>query len=169
MPGIAARIKHEIAEVLPATIFFLVAFNLLAATKALFLLEHGIRITNFVGATIGALLVAKVILIADKIPFINRYPDKPLIFNTVWKTAIYIVATFIVRVIEHLIPSILDEGGIGAAWNHMLEAVVWPRFFAIYLWLCLLFFTFAALRELGRQVGRERVLEMFFGPAPIAD
>lgn len=37
------------------------------------------------GATAAALLVATIVLIADKFPFVNRFPDKPLMYNVVWK------------------------------------------------------------------------------------
>ena len=36
----------------------------------------------------AALLVAKVVLITDALPFVNRFPEKPLIYNVVWKTAL---------------------------------------------------------------------------------
>ncbi|MDX2312683.1 MAG: hypothetical protein QNL90_01305, partial [Gammaproteobacteria bacterium] len=42
--------------------------------------------------------------------------------------------------------------------------VIWPHFWAIQIWLLVLFFMFCALRELIRALGRERVRAMFIGP-----
>ena len=56
-------------------------------------------------ATVGALLIAKVVLIADKLPIINRFPEKPLIYNVVWKTVIYIGASLLLHYLEHLVPT----------------------------------------------------------------
>ena len=52
--------------------------------------QYGIEFSGFVTSAVGALIVAKVVMIQDEIPFINKYPDKPLIYNVVWKTVIYI-------------------------------------------------------------------------------
>jgi hypothetical protein len=46
-------------------------------------MEYGIRLSAVAGATIAALLVAKVVLVADMLPFINRFPEKPLTYNVV--------------------------------------------------------------------------------------
>ena len=43
-------------------------------------IQYGIRVTSFITATIAALVVAKVVLIADMIPLINRFPDRPLMY-----------------------------------------------------------------------------------------
>jgi hypothetical protein len=56
------------------------------------------------GATVGALLVAKVVLIADNLPVINRFPEKPLLYNVAWKTTIYVLAALVVHYLEHLVP-----------------------------------------------------------------
>lgn len=164
MGNIRERIRHEIREVLPPTIFFIVALNVLAVTKSLFLLEHGIRFTNFLGTTLLALVVAKVVVIVDKVGIVNRYPDKPLIYNTIWKTLIYIVATFVARVLETLFHAYQEVSTLAAAWQHMAENVIWPHFIAVLLWLSILFLTYVALRELTRSLGREKVIQMFFGP-----
>ena len=98
-------------------------------------------------------------------PFINRFPDKPLVYNVVWKTAIYVVAALIVRLLEELIPLIGEAGSVAAAFSQLLEEVVWHHFWAIQIWLLLLFTVYCSLRELGRVIGRQEVLRMFFGSA----
>lgn len=90
-------LKHEFLLVLPPTIFFLVAFTLILATQRLILRQYGIPLTGFSAAVIGALLVGKVVLIVDNLPFVNKFPDKPLLYNTLWKTFIYFTAALLVR------------------------------------------------------------------------
>ena len=163
MSKIFGIIRHEFVQVLPPTIFFFVAFNVITITKALMLREHGIDFTGFTAATVGAFLVGKVVLVADKIPMVNRFPEKPLIYNVVWKTIIYVFAVFVVRYIEHLFPFVLEFGDLITAHNHLLDKVVWPRFWSIQIWLVVLFFVYATLHELVRLIGRDQVLRMFFG------
>ena len=86
MSKVWATIKHEFYEVLPPTIFFLISFHIVLLDRALMLREYGVEASAMAGATVAALLVAKVVLIADKLPLINRFPEKPLMYNVLWKT-----------------------------------------------------------------------------------
>lgn len=164
MNSILSRVKHELGEVIPPAVFFFVAFQLIAFTRALMLEEYGIRTSTFVAATIGALIVAKVVLIVDLVPFVNQFPEKPLIYNVLWKTGIYLVAALLVRYIEHLIPFVREHGDLALANRHLLDEVVWPHFWFVQIWLLVLFFLYCTMRELIRVLGRERVRAIFFGP-----
>jgi hypothetical protein len=163
MSKITARLKHEIAVVIPPAIFFFVTFNVIAITRALMLEQYGITVPSFAAATIGALIVAKVILVVDLLPFVNRYPDKPLIYNVAWKTLIYLLAAFLVRYVEHLISFVRKHDSLLEANRHLLAEVVWPHFWAVQIWLALLLFVYCALRELTRSLGASRVHQLFFG------
>lgn len=167
MNKIFRTIRHEFIQVLPPTIFFFVAFNVISITKALMLQEYGVDFSGFATASIGALLVGKVVLVADKLPLINKFPEKPLIYNVAWKTMIYIVAVFVVRYLEHMLHFVREFGNLGVAHQHLLAEVVWPRFWSTQIWLLVLFFAYASLHEMVRLIGRDEVLRMFFGkPKP---
>ncbi|MFG0319245.1 MAG: hypothetical protein ACF8XB_18385 [Planctomycetota bacterium JB042] len=168
MSRIAARLKHEFLAVLPPTLFFFVSFQVIAFTKALMLEQYGVRVTTFVTATIAALVVGKVVLLVDLIPFVNRFPHKPLAWNVVWKTALYMLAALLVRYVEHLIDFLRDGEGLAAANRRLIDEVVWPHFWAVQIWLLVLFLVYCAVREVGRALGRERVTAMFFGAPPPA-
>ena len=81
MDGLWHWFKHEFREVLPPTIFFLISFHIVVIDRRLMLREYGLPLSSIGGATVAALLIAKVVLITDKFRFINRFPYKPLIYN----------------------------------------------------------------------------------------
>lgn len=164
MAKVVAWFKEELLKVIPIAIFFLLAFQLLALTQALMLRQYDIEAFAFMHATIGALIVAKVVLIVDMLPFLNRFPGKPLFYNVTWKTSIYVVAAFAVRYLEKLVDSWVDLGELGAANRQLLEKIVWPHFWVIQIWLFVLFFMFCSLRELVRVLGKQRVRALFLGP-----
>ena len=163
MSKVWRTITHEFFEVLPPTIFFLISFNIVLLDRALMARQYGFELSSEAGATVMALLVAKVVLIADKLPFINRFPEKPLMYNVVRKTAVYVFASLLLHYLEHLIPFWWRLGSFGAANHRLLEEIVWAHFWAIQLWLIVLILVYCATRELVRVVGRERVWHIFFG------
>ena len=164
MKTVVTWIAREFREVLPPAIFFLIAFHLLSVTRSLMLREYGLHPTAAAGATVGALLVAKVVLIADNLPLINRFPDKPLIYNVVWKTTVYVLAALVVHYLEQLVPVWWRVGNLATANDRLMEEIVWPHFWVIQLWLVVLLFMYCAIRELIRAIGPHEVKRMFFGP-----
>ena len=80
-------VKNEFLELLPPTIFFFIAIGLLMLTKRLVLKQYDIHVSDFAVVVVGALIIGKVVLIADHFSFVDKYPGKPLIYNVLWKTA----------------------------------------------------------------------------------
>jgi len=160
---ILERIMEDVRKLIPPTIFFLIAFHILALFRALMLRQYGIEMSVVAGATVGALVVAKVMLIADLLPFVNRFPQKPLAYNVVWKTLIYFVAALVVRYLEHLVPLWWHTHDLLAANRKLFEEIVWPQFWAIQLWMWVLLFAYCAVRELFRAIGADEVKRMYFG------
>jgi len=164
--SIAGKLKHEIAPLVPVTLFFFVAFQLLALTQMLILDAHGVRLWVFGGATVGALVVAKVVVIADHLKFLNRFPEHPLIYNVVWKTAVYFLASLAVRYAEHLIRAWRKTGGFVEANRELADLIHWPHLIVVQMWLLILLAVYCTLRELVRALGRDKVISLFLKHGP---
>ena len=162
MSTLGHKLKHELRELIPVTLFFFVTFQLLALTDALILKPYGIRAAVFLNATFLALIVAKAVLITDHFPLVNRFPNKPLIYNVVWKTAIYFTAALAFRYAEHLIHFWRKAGNFVEANRRLNDEAVWPHFWGVQLWLFILLLVYSTLRELVHALGRERIIKMFF-------
>lgn len=158
-----AKVKHEILSLIPPTLFFFFAIGLLVLTKRLMLQQYGTPLSDLAAVVGGALIVGKVVLIADALPLINKFPERPLIYNIVWKTIIYVLAAFLVRLAEHIVPPIIKYGSFREALTRLADEIVWPHFLVIFLWLSVLLFVYCALRELIRVIGRDQVVRLFFG------
>lgn len=162
MSSLKHRIQHELRELIPVTLFFLVTFQLLALTQALMLEQYGIHATTFIAAIVGALVAAKVVVITDHFALVNRFPDKPLVYNVFWKTAIYFAASLAVRYVEHFIHAWRHTGNFADANQRLFNDLVWPHFWGVQLWLLILLLVYCAFRELVRALGSQRILDMFF-------
>jgi hypothetical protein len=156
-------IKHDYLEILPPAVFFFVAFSLILVTKKLMLREYGISWTGFGAAIVGAMLVGKVVLIADKLPFVNRLTDRPLMYNTFWKSLIYFLAAVLVQYLDRIVSLLAKHESLMEANRRFLDEIAGPHFWLIQMWLAVLFFVYCALRELVRVIGKDTVVRMFFG------
>ncbi len=166
MRKVFATIKKEFLAVLPPTIFFFVALHLVALLRILMLHGTGIKLKTSVSVTVAALILGKAVLIADLLPFINRYPRKPLIYNVVWKTAIYMAVAMLVTYLERLVGFSRKAGGVVEGHRALLAQIVWPHYWAIQILLLLLILMYCTTRELIRMIGAEKVRRIFFGPLP---
>ena len=97
------KIKEEFVAMLSPTIFFFISLQLVAVIRVLMLKGTGIAVSSRWQTTIAALILAKAVLIADLMPFINLYPQKPLIYNVAWKTAIYLLIATLLHYTERLV------------------------------------------------------------------
>jgi len=164
MSKLAAKIKEEIEALLPPTIFFVVALHLVALVRVLMLKGTGIALGTSASVTVAALILGKAVVIADLLPFINRYPDKPLVYNVAWKTTIYVLIAMLVHYVEHLVDFWRETGGFIAGNQKLLAEIVWPHFWAIQIFLAVLILMYCTMREFVRVIGGDNVRRMFFGP-----
>ncbi|MCK9376666.1 MAG: hypothetical protein M0P73_11000 [Syntrophobacterales bacterium] len=163
MQRILRALKRELLELIAPTLFFFVAFNVIIFTKRLMLEQYHINFSGHLAATIGALIVGKVVLIADNIRFINKYPDKPLIYNIAWKTVIYVLVALAVRSLEYLLPLWWQYRDLRLAAEHLWDETIWAHFWVVQIWLVCLFFVYVSFRELARALGEPQFFKMFLG------
>ena len=128
----------------------------------------GIPLSTSLQVTVAALILGKAVLIADLLPLINLYPNKPLIYNVAWKTAIYLLVSMFVHYLERLIDFWKEAGSFVAGNQKLLAEMVWPHFWAIQILLLVLIAFYCTIHELARAIGRDKFLEMFFGRPPTA-
>ena len=155
---------HEFRMVLPPTLFFLVGFNLILFTKRLILAQHMIEFAGFFIATMGALIVGKVVLVADKMPYLRRFDHAPLARPILFKTVVYTVLVFVARLLESFVHYLTEGGhlGGGAFFQHVLGEFSWSQFAATQMWIFVLFLIYVTASELNALVGDGELFKIFF-------
>src|SRR5213082_3710799 len=166
MTKISTKLKKEFFELLPPTIFFFVALHIVMFIRVLMLEGTGIAPSSSVSIAVAALILGKAVLIADMLPLINRFPNKPLIYNVAWKTVIYLLISAVIHYLERLFDFWRQTGGFVAGNQKLLSEIVWPHFWAIQIILFVLIAMYCTVHELVRVIGKEKVLRIFFGPMP---
>ena len=163
MSKILPFFKKEIRELIPTTIFFFITFHIIAFSRALMLEQYGIKLSAFGTATVGALIVAKVILIFNKLSFVNIFSDKPLIYSIIWKTFIFSLFTLLFRCVEELIHLVPKYGSLPSACQHLIQEIVWPHFWSLQIVLLVSLLLFCSALELISEIGAIRIKEILFG------
>ena len=153
-----AQLKH----VLPPTVFFFVGFNLILWTKRLILEEHGVEFSGFLTATLAALLVGKAVLVTDNLPFMRRFDGAPIIQPILFKSAIYWLCVFIVRIAEGLVHFLWDGGSLTDFPTYLIGHFSWARFLSIQIWLMVLFMIYVTIHELNTLFGDGELARLFF-------
>jgi hypothetical protein len=166
MSKLFTKLQEEFKALLPPTLFFFVALHLVALIRVLMLEGTGITLSTSWQVTVAALILGKAVLVADLLPFINRYPDKPLIYNIAWKPTIYVLVAMLVHYLEHLVDFWREAGSLVAGNQKLLAEIVWPHCWAIQIFLVVLILMYCTMHELIRVIGRDKGLEIFFGTPP---
>jgi hypothetical protein len=165
MSKVTEKIKEEVLALIPPTLFFFFTLSLIAVIRTLMLRGTGIPASSFAQIVVGALILGKAVLIADLFPFINRYPEKPLIYNIAWKTLIYTLVAMVIHYLERLIDFWKDADGFIAANEKLWAEIIWPHFWAIQIILVVLIFNYCTVHELARAIGPGKMRTLFFGAA----
>jgi len=166
MSKVTAKIKEEFKKVLPPTIFFFVILHIVALIHALMIKQTGISMPTSASVLISSLILGKSVLIADMLPFINRFPEKPLIWNVSWKTLMYTCVALVIHYLERLYDFWKDAPDLMAANHALLAKISWPQFWAVQILLVTLIFSYSVIAELSRVLGRHTLKAIFFGPMP---
>jgi len=166
MSRLTAKIKEEFLEMIPPTIYFFVILHIIAFVRVLMTKNTGLPLPTSVSITVAALVLGKSVVIAELLPFINRYPEKPLIWNVCWKTTIYFFVALFIHYLEHLYGFWKEAPGVVAANQKLFAVIVWPHFWAIQILLALLIVMYCVMCELVRVIGADKMKAMFFGALP---
>lgn len=163
MSKVMAIVAREMREAVPALIFFLVVFHMIAITKAVILDDYHISTTGSTIATVGALIVAKAILVVEKLPIARLFSGRTL-YNILWKTLLFSAVSLLFRFVEELIPLIAKYNGLVTAAAHLLEEVSWPHFWVLQMWLYASLLLYCLTSELAHMIGAVKVKGMLLGP-----
>jgi len=161
MSRIWAIVAGEIREALPATIFFLLLFHLIGLSKAVVLDEYSFTALRAMGATVGALIVAKAILVVEALPIARLFSSRR-ISNILWRTLLYGVVALLFRFVEELVPHVSKHGEMLSAIDAMIGEVSWPLFGVLALWMICSLFLYTLVSDMVHVVGRDKVKEALF-------
>ena len=76
---VGAWLLRELRGALPPTLFFFVGFNFIILTTNLLVADYAVAVSNFMLATVAALVVGKAVITANAMAFLKIFDRAPLI------------------------------------------------------------------------------------------
>jgi hypothetical protein len=150
------KLKHELISVGIATLYFLIWFGFLMLIKFLLLEDYDIEFTGVSMVIVGALVVAKVILIMEYIPLGSWVKKQPAYVDVILRTVLYSLGVLVILILEKGFEGRHEYGGFANSlrqvFNHVDVYHVWVN--SIVVSCALLSFNFLTLirMRLGKGV-----------------
>lgn len=163
MSGVVARLKGEVYKSLVAAVYFSTGFCIIILHNRLLTEGSGIEIAGFARALVGGVLVAKVLLSVDMLPFVDAFPHRPLVYNIVWKSSLYLAASVVFLYMEPFLRNLIKGVGPYSSYSRAWQELTLPRTWAIVIWLAVLLLVFVTMREMRRVIGKDQMKYMFIG------
>ncbi len=160
--SITERIRHEIREIGLVTLHFLVCFLLFLSLKKLLLAEYEIEIAVLGTAVVGALVVAKVVVLLEKTSFGDRFRSVLPFFHVLWRSGCYTAAVFVVTLAESAFDVYREGTEPGALLGVLWAGRDFAHFLAMNLGVGLAFLIYNCFSEIDRHLGEGGLRRLFF-------
>ena len=156
------RVAREIARYFCNVVYLAIVFGLFAWYRRLILAEYNIRYLKYGVAIFEALVLAKIVWMADLLGLTRRlFQKKPLIFPTLYNSAVFSVFVGVFAVLEHTVGGLLKGKGWLAGLAELRAEGGYELIARCLITFCV-FIPFFALRELGKTLGQEGKLGRLF-------
>ncbi len=129
------KLGKEIVAVLLTTLYFAVCFGILVLLKRLYLFEYHIKFRGLSLALLGALIVAKVVLLMEHVTLGQWIRKHALVVEVVLRTILYTIGVAVALFLERGFEVRHEHGGFlaGVAWvfQHREMHHVWADTIAV--------------------------------------
>lgn len=142
------KAKHELIEYAVNVVYLAVVFAAFTTYRRLILASYDITYTNYGVAMIEALILGKVIMIGGLFRLGRSLEDKPLIYSSLYKTAVFCLFCAAFTVVEHTVVGRWKGGGLAAGLHEMAEQgghevlantlMLFVSLFPFFAWHCCL-------------------------------
>lgn len=160
--GWKQRILREFVRYWVNVLYLAIVFSLFAWYRRLILAHYEIKYLNYGVAVFEALILAKVIMVADVIGLSRGlFGTKPLIYPTLYKSLVFSVFVALFVALEDTIGGLFKGKGL-TGWLVELQGSGKYEFLAHCLMIFFIFIPFFAFKELGKTMGEGKLGQLFF-------
>jgi hypothetical protein len=159
---ILKKIFKEIRVIARTAAYFAVVFLLMMVMKKLYLADYNIEFTGVSQAIVGALIMAKVILLMELITFGSWVQSQPPIVDVTLRTLLYSAGVVAVTVLEKAFEARHEAGSFGQAFSYLFNHRDIYHVWATAIGSVGSIFVYNAFSVVQRTMGKNGLANFFF-------
>jgi len=155
-------VKQELEEVLGISLFFFICFVVFQLFKYITLSNYDISYYSFGSALVGALIIAKVVFLLDKVRMINRMDKNVAMVGMIFKSFVYLIGFVLFTLVEHLAKGLFHGESFGSAISHAFRELLTVEFLGSCAMLFIVFILFNGFWVIRNHLGPSEFYRLFF-------
>jgi hypothetical protein len=163
-PSLKTRLYEELRKFLMIFAYLWLVFFVFFLHEWAVLANSHVSFTFYGLAVVNALVLAKIMLIAEAFGFANRLDDKPLVYPIAFKSIAFSTLLMISYILEEVVVGLFRGKSAAESFPHIggggLSGVL-----IIGAIMCIALVPFFAFREIARVIGEAEFRWLMLGPA----
>lgn len=146
------------------TLFFAAWLGVFMELKVLILEDYQIHFSGFSMVLIGAMILAKVVLILEHVSLGSWLRDQPVLVDVLLRTLLYALGTLVVMLLEKAFDSRHEHGGFGPALMNVFQHRDMPHVWANTICVSGALLFYNLLSALNRHLGSRGLVRVLLLP-----
>jgi hypothetical protein len=167
-PGLKARLLDELRKFLVMFAYLWLVFFVFLAHEWTVLASHDIGFRFYGLAVVNALVLSKIMLIAEGLRFAEGLNAKPLIYPIVFKSVAFSVLLMLCYIAEEIAVGFFHGKSLAEGFPK-IGGGGWIGVVTIGAIMCVALVPFFAFKEIARAIGKAEFRALMFGPARKAE
>jgi hypothetical protein len=156
------RIYHQVIQFLLIAFYLFVVFGVLALHEEVVAAKNGIAYHFYGFAAINAIILGKVMLVAEDINFATRFfKDSPRVYAIMFKAVAFTILFLLFDIVEEVLVGAFHGKTVGESFPRIGGGSLRGIFFMIVI-ITILLIPFFAYREIGQVLGERKLHSLVF-------
>ena len=164
LSNLRKKLAPELKSVAVVTTFFLIWLGSLMCLKTLILKEYQIQFSQFSLAVVGALVLAKVVLILEHVPLGSWLERQPAWVDLFVRAGLYTLGAFVALLLEKAFEARHEYGGFSSALTNIFDHRDMPHVWANTICIAGALVTYNFLTLLSNQLGPAGLRKILLSP-----
>ncbi len=162
-PSLKARLYHELKSFLIIFSYLWLVFFVFLVHEWSVLASHQIGFRFYGLALVNALVLSKIMLIAEDLHFADQFKDKPLIYPIAFKSIAFTVLLVVAYILEEIAVGLFHGKTVAESFPDIGGGGV-VGVFTIGAIMGIALVPFFSFREIARAIGQAEFRAMMLGP-----
>jgi hypothetical protein len=162
-PSLKAKLYEEVKRFLMIFAYLWLVFVVFLVHEWIVLADNHIGFKFYGLAAINALVLSKILLIAEELGFAERFENRPLLVPIIYKSVLFSALLVAAYILEEIVVGLFHGRGVSESLPALGGGGVIGTF-CVAVPLCLALIPFFAFREIARVIGEAEFRTLMLGP-----